>query len=150
MPIINVPEDGSCIFRCLTLFLYKELRSAPRFKNGKPKSKHGAKQETEKCYEIRQEIVDYLEVNRDTYTSILYDDTEYYKNIDDRIGSMRMTTEYGGIIELDCAANLYNIKIEIYTDKNAPRLNKIADFNTTARKTCKMFLKDNHYGLIYT
>ena len=113
-------------------------------------SKHGDKQETEKCYEIRQEIVDYLEVNRDTYTSILYDDTEYYKNIDDRIGSMRMTTEYGGIIELDCAANLYNIKIEIYTDKNASRLNKIAAFNTTARKTCKMFLKDNHYRLIYT
>jgi len=150
MHIINVPEDGSCLFRCLTLFLYKEYRLAPRFKNGKLKNKLVARRETEKCYEIRQEIVDYMEVNSNDYTSLLYDDTEYYKNIDDRIGSMRMTTEYGGMIELDCAAKLYNIKIEIYTDKNARRLNKIAVFNTIARKTCKLFLDDDHYKLIGT
>ena len=57
---------------------------------------------------------------------------------------MKQETEYGGIIELDAAAILFNMKIEVYTNE----LNKIAIFNEKKRKVCKLILDDEHYNLI--
>jgi hypothetical protein len=149
---INVPEDGSCLFRCLTIFLHREYQTYNRFKNGKLSSKKLNVEERYKCMEVRHEIIDYLESNKDNYNTLFYDDTEHYENIDERISMMKMPTEYGGIIELDCASKLYNIQIEIYTDRNTRRLNKIAIFNDIMKgkkkNICKLLLDVNHYRLI--
>ena len=156
MTTINVPEDGSCLFRCILLFLNKEHQNYSRFKNGKVKNKQMNIDEHRKCMEIRQEIVNYLESNKETYDTIFYDDHEHYNNIDERINMMRKSTEYGGIIEIDCAVKLYDIPIEIFVDRNTRSFNKIAEFKhynsgkykKKKKQVCKLLLNNDHYNLI--
>ena len=150
--IINVQMDGSCLFRCLAIFLNPKLQEYDRFKNGKIKKRTFNSQESYLSQEIRQQVVEYLNINKEFYDSIEYQDDEYYFNIEDRIDKMANSNEYGGIIEIDCASKIYNITIEIYTDNNKRRYNKIAVFNDNIKKKqkkCKLLLLDDeHYNLI--
>lgn len=142
--------DGSCLFRCLAIFLNPSLQKIDRFKNGKIKKRKFNSEESLLSQEIRSNVVEYLNRNKQYYDRIEYQDNEYYFNIEDRIDKMMDTNEYAGIIEIDCAAKIYNITIEIYTDNNKRRLNKIAVFNDNKKgqKKCKLLLDDDHYNLI--
>jgi len=142
--IVNVQQDGCCMFRCILLYLTKEFRKYERFKNGKIKKRTIQQKENLECQKLRHRIVDYINKNKEKYENINYMDNEYYINIDDRLEKMKENTEYGGIIELDAASILFNIKIEVYTNE----LNKIAIFNETKRKVCKLILDEEHYNLI--
>ena len=147
MILINVPQDGNCLFRCLYIYLNRIQRTYERFKNGKIRKRTINKKESDDSNELRQDIIDYVENNKDKYDSIMYNDNEDYETIEERIELMRMPTEYGGIIELDAAAYLNNICIEVYVECET-RFNKIATINERARKICRMLLETDHYNLI--
>ena len=147
MIIINVPQDGNCLFRCIHMYLNPKYTLYERFKNGKIKKKRLNFNEYENSSKLRFNIVTYLENNKQDYDNITFDD-DYYNTLEERIEKMKNNTEFGGLIEIDCASKLFNIGIDVYVDNNKSKFNKIASFNPKKRKKCKLLLEDEHYNLI--
>ena len=65
MILINVPQDGNCLFRCLYIYLNRKQRTYERFKNGKIRKRTIDKEESDDSNELRQDIIDYVENNKD-------------------------------------------------------------------------------------
>ncbi len=102
----------------------------------------------EESYKIRQQICDYLKANKpiieglDTSEVIKFENT----NLESYIENMRLTTTWGGAIEIQCACNIWNIQINVsnYRDNN----NKVIEFiplNGNNTKTIGIYWTGGHY-----
>ena len=89
--IIEMKADGNCLFRSISHQLYND---------------YGQKHDV-----IRQEICDYLEQNEDDFkVYLLLEDcgeNEDVCDFDDYVEQMRNDGEWGGDVEIVCAARLY-------------------------------------------
>jgi len=102
----------------------------------------------EGSYEIRQKICNYLQENEPIIEGIethkiLELENSTYQNY---INNMRHTSTWGGAIEIQCACNIWKLRINIknYRDKN----NNVIEFipcNQTYTQTIDMYWTGGHY-----
>ena len=102
----------------------------------------------ENSNKIRQTICDYLQENKpiieglETYEVIQFE----INNVDSYINNMRLTSTWGGAIEIQCACNIWNIQINVsnYRDNS----NKVIEFiplNGNNTKTINIYWTGGHY-----
>ena len=98
--------------------------------------------------EIRQKICDYLQENKpiidglETSTVLMFENP----NINDYITKMRLTSTWGGAIEIQCACNIWKLRINVknYRDNN----NKSIEFlpvNSIYNETINVYWTGGHY-----
>lgn len=89
--IIEMMADGNCLFRSISHQLYNDYG--------------------QKHHEVRQEICDYLEENEDDFkVYLLLEDSSESDDVcefDKYVEQMREDGEWGGDVEIVCAARLY-------------------------------------------
>ena len=99
-------------------------------------------------YEIRQMICNYLEENKpiieglETFKVIQFDN----ENAENYISKMRLPSTLGGAIELQCACNIWNYKINVlnYRERNNTTIEFIP-LNGNIEKTINVYWTGNHY-----
>jgi len=102
----------------------------------------------EGSYEIRQKICDYLKDNKpiledfETHEVLKYENPSYESYIE----NMRSTSTWGGAIEIQCACNIWNLRINVknYRDNN----NKTIEFipiNNSINNTINIYWNGGHY-----
>jgi hypothetical protein len=114
----------SCLFNSLSFFIQKD------------------------SYEIRQLICDYLKENKpiiegmETCEVITFENN----NVDNYIQNMRLTSTWGGAIEIQSACNIWNIRINVLNYRDSD--NKIIEFiplNKNIEKTINIYWTGGHY-----
>lgn len=104
----------------------------------------------EGSYEIRQKICDYLEENNpiidglDTNNILLFESesSEIY------ISNMRLTTTMGGAIEIQCACNIWNLRINVQNNNDIIEFIPIECNNRDDIKTINIYWTGGHYDPI--
>lgn len=93
--IVEMAADGNCLFRSISHQLYND---------------HGQKHDV-----VRHEICNYLQDNQDDFKVYLLledsDDNDDVCDFDDYVHRMRQDKEWGGDVEIVCAARLYKLSI---------------------------------------
>jgi hypothetical protein len=116
----RIAKDGSCLFRCISDFLGLVQKFNHEI--------------------IRNEIMDYILENREFFEGFI-DETisEYCKR-------MRNLEEWGGQLELEAAAQKYNIHIVVYSTNGI-----CAEHHSEAEKKLNLsYIHGNHYDIAYT
>lgn len=97
---------------------------------------------------IRQLICDYLQENKpiidglETYEVIKFENADTNKYI----SNMRLTSTWGGAIEIQCACNIWNLQINVSNYRD--RENKIIEFiplHKNNEKTINIYWTGGHY-----
>jgi hypothetical protein len=102
----------------------------------------------EGSYEIRQKICDYLQENKQIIDGIGTNKILELENssAEEYISNMRLMTTWGGAIEIQCACNIWRLKIYVknYRDNN----NRVIEFiplNKSYNKTLNIYWTGSHY-----
>ena len=130
---IIVQGDGSCLFRCISIFMNKSLLNTKRSINGTPISKNLKKKEDSYSDQLRQLVCFRLESMKDMFKNEWEYDSEIYDDIDDRISKMSKKIEYAGMPELKCLSEMLNIIINIYVeiDIDDNTTNRLVNYSNT-------------------
>ncbi len=102
----------------------------------------------EGSYEIRQKICDYLQENKpiidglETNTVLMFENP----NPNTYISNMRLQSTWGGAIEIQCACNIWQLRINVknYRDNN----NKSIEFlplSSIYNETINVYWTGGHY-----
>lgn len=108
------PSNGNCLFNSIAAFIDRELYLCKRDKKGKPISKRNQQKETFMAKNLRQMVCFTLESMKDDFKEPFEYDDELYKDMDDRISSMKKNFVWGGMPELTALAKMLNIEFTIY------------------------------------
>jgi hypothetical protein len=116
----RISKDGSCLFRCISDF----LGLVQKFNHEN----------------IRNEIIDYILENKEFFEGFIDESiTDYCKR-------MRNLEEWGGQLELEAAAQKYNIHIVVYSTNGI-----CAEHHPEAEKKLNLsYIHGNHYDIAYT
>lgn len=102
----------------------------------------------EGSYEIRQKICDYLQDNKPIIDGLETNDVLIFENqnVNNYITNMRLTSTWGGAIEIQCACIIWKLRINVknYRDNN----NKIIEFlplNSIYNETINVYWTGGHY-----
>lgn len=152
MEIINVLDDGNCLFRCVATFLDKDFAIAERFKNGRIKARKLDYYEEEKARALRIISLESLKLQKHKYEdNIFYNDTELYDSLDKRIEKMYDNNEFAGLLELKMLSKILKINFNIYVKReteNIPINNLVVSLGKKYKNKCNLLLEDSHYNLI--
>jgi hypothetical protein len=114
----------SCLFNSLSFFIQKDSN------------------------EIRQLICDYLKENKPIIEGMETSEVVQFENnnVDNYIQNMRSPSTWGGAIEIQCACNIWNLRINVlnYRERN----NKTIEFiplNKNIERTINIYWTGGHY-----
>lgn len=140
--IYPISKDGHCLFRCFSVFLHKLL--------GKTKTKD----------EIRKELCDYIEQNKDFFKDFFVSsiqeggiDQESQETIDEHIANIKKGIGehlvglecYGNHTEIVAASEVYNLKVVV--EENGKTFSIDPKKPNQDTKTIKLVREKNHYDL---
>lgn len=101
-------------------------------------------------FKIRQKICDYLEKNNSIIDGLDTKDILKYEN-DNYIHYMRNTSTWGGAIEIQCACNIWNLRIFILNNRDlGNRLIEFIPLSGQYQKTICLYWTGGHYEPIRT
>jgi len=102
----------------------------------------------EGSYEIRQKICNYLQENKQIIDGL---DTQYILSLENEssekyISNMRLIYTWGGAIEIQCACNIWGLRINVknYRDNNN-RTIEFIPLNNSYDKTINIYWTGGHY-----
>lgn len=102
----------------------------------------------EGSYEIRQKICNYLQENNPIMDGL---ETKYVLALENQtpehyISNMRSMSTWGGAIEIQCACNIWSIRINVknYRDNNH-RVIEFVPLNSSPDKTINIYWTGGHY-----
>jgi len=144
--IIGINADGNCLFRSLVSFTSTELYNCKRNRSGVPSNRSLQSKEINLANSLRFFVVNYIERNKDKYKNEIAFDPDYYDSIDDRVSNMFKSGEFGGILEIDVAADFLKIKVNIYVIKD-DEYNLVYSIGESD-SICNLHLDEDHYELI--
>src|SRR6218665_260808 len=125
--LISICGDGRCLFRCIALFVNKNLLHAKRATSGRPRSTEDDKTETELADKIRADVValilknsEYIETKSEDLPFLLDNKLNEpgYVSVKSRCQAMRNEAEYAGMLEILAAAYILDVQICIYIDQS--------------------------------
>ena len=147
---INVSSDGNCLFRCIAIYLSKDLTNCDRSISGVAKNKRLQSQEIAYSRSLRFFVTNYIERNKINFKDFVDYDPEYYDDIDDRLNHMKKPGEFGGMLEIKIISKLLDINIKVFVNNN-DNLNMVSSFKSNSKlEYCNLLLDDDHYLLINT
>mmetsp|Transcript_14504 Transcript_14504/g.17642 ORF Transcript_14504/g.17642 Transcript_14504/m.17642 type:complete len:255 (-) Transcript_14504:28-792(-) len=124
-------SDGNCLFRSISHQLHRD------YGNSHDK--------------IRQEICDYLEKNEDDFSVYLLLDDEDGADVcdfEEYVSQMRKDGEWGGDVEIVCAAKLYKRTVTIFSNIGAYNID-IGDEKTSGPDILLSYHDNQHYNSIH-
>jgi hypothetical protein len=102
----------------------------------------------EGSYEIRQKICDYLQENKEIIDGLGTNNILELENCSSEqyISNMRITSTWGGAIEIQCACNIWKLKINVknYRDNNNRNI-EFLPLNNSYNKTINIYWTGGHY-----
>lgn len=114
----------SCLFNSLSYFLHED------------------------SYIIRQKICDYLNENKPIIEGLETKDVIMFESnsVSNYISNMRNTSTWGGAIEIQCACNIWNLKINVfnYRDNNKKAI-EFLPMNGNLSRTIDIYWTGGHY-----
>eukprot|EP01080_Neovahlkampfia_damariscottae_P000660 gene660-8161_t len=115
----RIPKDGSCLFRCISDY----LGFVQKFNHER----------------IRNEIIDYVELNKIFFEMFLDEDFTKY------CSKLRKLEEWGGQIELEAASQLYKLHITVFSTAGI-----CANHGEEHKKKLNLsYIHGNHYDIVY-
>ena len=123
---VVVLGDGRCLFRCISVFLYKTLQVARRDGTGEVVDPNIHTDETLKADLLRNAVCTVLREHHSNISEkaanlpyLLDNNTGYaYKSIDERIDAMARPKTFAGNLELVALSFLMRIQIHLYRRSN--------------------------------
>ena len=116
--VFRVDADGNCLFRSLSHQLWEE------------ESLH---------HRCRQEIMNYIESEKDHFSMFVEDDESF----EDYVERLRTNAEWGGNQEIFAAARLYNVDISIYAE-DMPQMVTQCDYDKIDRSKVRQLYLSFH------
>ena len=102
----------------------------------------------EDSFIIRQMICDYLQENKDIIDGIETHEVLKFEcdSAESYISNMRITSSWGGAIEIQCACNIWNLTINVINYRDQGK--KIIEFiplKNISKKTISVYWNGGHY-----
>jgi len=94
---------------------------------------------------IRQRICDYLQDNKPIIDGL---ETNFIMNLENPkyIQDMRLTSTWGGAIEIQCACNIWNLRIIVRNDRDGGKTKiEFIPLSGTYNKTIEVYWTGGHY-----
>ena len=98
-------------------------------------------------FKIRQIICDYLDQNKQIIDGLETKEILQYENISgDYIDNMRNPCTWGGAIEIQCACNIWNLRIFVLNNRDpGNRLIEFIPLSGQYQKTILLYWTGSHY-----
>lgn len=127
--IVEMESDGNCLFRSISHQLQNDYG--------------------ENHDEVRHEICNYLEENKEDFSIFLLldDEEEDVMDFDEYVAEMRDDATWGGDVEIVCAARLYKRQITIFSASGAYNIG-IGDEKTTGPDLLLSYHENSHYNSV--